>query len=1116
MTNVENKQHFEDKIPEIKMNPQQISDYKESLNSLVSLEKNQRVFDFVLSDIKANITTLSACTPEEKKLLANFLLTLWKMDKENDHINRDDSVYKDLIYQLFDWKITDKQKLEESSKEYEQISSFAEELGTLYMDFLDKWKSWSNSGLTNFYQSTNLESFKQKYPQYISYINDFAQNINWEKSMKDFFKKINNEVKISFDKYSLEDKKYTEQTSQKNIDQSIISNIAQLQWVNQTVENKINYTKIRNDAEETISKIENQISKMHPLAQTSMQKWINKFKIDLKNTPDAELVSFITKSLNNVQSQINTAPIDVKWKSDIDNVLETAIKETNSITAAKLSPEKQSSISWKSILESDNQKPDSFKQFVEKEQYKQVYNDIFDMMYLLKIEKKGFTPWEITFRGEKIAITQQHINTFKLILRSQLNDNTPDFSKLDLSYARSSDTGKISHYQDGTRVVSLPCTKPWSEKTITWYITFGDPNKDLAQWLEKTPSLSTLFDDVKEENPWDYMDVVWKMKLDGHWGSEGLRYLFQKRPQEILSYLKTWENLKTFLNKINATKEVIIDKSTELLADDTTKEENKETKKISIYPESEKNDYIKILIEWISWDKELLRTYLGEIELGEIKSGEIKTNSNFLWVDFMTKQIVTEKLFSLTTWNTPFIDKDSELFTKIITLKDIIAIQKATIDIQKEWIDKPKTLEDQIKSVVWILFQHPIGKMLMKFLDSLFGGKGGLLKKFGKIPWFSDVLNNEFVKQYGFDADQKKVLEGFKFIQNNSTTIQLDDKNIIDNLKTISATFKQENNKESIIENFEVNSVINTKLLDANLLSSYYLANKDKLKVIPYESLFVVDTVTSQPLIKENVDQGSIGILLKSIIEDTNTHKIIIDSDSKLKSGYKNTETLFDKDLFGITNQFDYAKAITAYLMGGSKWNGNFHYVLSENDVSWQPKVVESATPDVDKEAKDKFDWVKNWLKDNLKDVSDKYGNYEFKKIDDLYTYDSSETDTPISKYQKGVLAPMSQLFDFDKGQWVIKSNFNMLLESITTETTIATLDFIKDPMHFRNMLVYLQWKDASKITLWDKVLDNIKNMTKMKVDNGILVFSHDTSNTIKVSFADSKLKVDYEAKKTS
>ncbi|HCY21009.1 TPA: hypothetical protein DIC40_04075 [Patescibacteria group bacterium] len=72
--------------------------------------------------------------------------------------------------------------------------------------------------------------------------------------------------------------------------------------------------------------------------------------------------------------------------------METAIKETNSITAAKLSPEKQSSISWKSILESDNQKPDSFKQFVEKEQYKQVYNDIFDMMYLLKIEKKGFTP----------------------------------------------------------------------------------------------------------------------------------------------------------------------------------------------------------------------------------------------------------------------------------------------------------------------------------------------------------------------------------------------------------------------------------------------------------------------------------------------------------------------------------------------------------------------------------------------------------------------------------------------------------------------------------------------------------------------------------------------------
>jgi hypothetical protein len=210
--------------------------------------------------------------------------------------------------------------------------------------------------------------------------------------------------------------------------------------------------------------------------------------------------------------------------------------------------------------------------------------------------------------------------------------------------------------------------------------------------------------------------------------------------------------------------------------------------------------------------------------------------------------------------------------------------------------------------------------MLMKFLDSLFDGKGGLLKNFGKIPGFSEALNNEFVKQYGFDADQKKVLEKFNFSPDpaDNTIINSNDgKNIIDSLKTISASFKKEKNQESIINNFE----INPKLLDANLLSSYYLANKgnDKLKTVPYESLFVVDSATQKPSIKADVNKDSISTLLKLIIEDSNTHKVIIDSDLELKSGYKNTKTLFDKDLFGISNQFDYAKALAAYLMGGSK-----------------------------------------------------------------------------------------------------------------------------------------------------------------------------------------------------
>jgi hypothetical protein len=76
-----------------------------------------------------------------------------------------------------------------------------------------------------------------------------------------------------------------------------------------------------------------------------------------------------------------------------------------------------------------------------------------------------------------------------------------------------------------------------------------------------------------------------------------LRYLFQKKPQEILSYLKTGKNLENFLNKIDTTKEVIIDKNTKLLADNETKQENQEKKKISMYSPEEKNDYIKVIIE---------------------------------------------------------------------------------------------------------------------------------------------------------------------------------------------------------------------------------------------------------------------------------------------------------------------------------------------------------------------------------------------------------------------------------------------------------------------------------------------------------------------------------------
>jgi hypothetical protein len=138
------QEHFEIEISKIKLDTKNIPNYKNSLDKLVSLEKNQRVFDFVLSDIKNNISGLSQILkdqPNERKNLADFVLGLWKIDKENYQIHRDESVYKDLIYQLFGGVIPENTQLETSKKSYEDISSFAEELGILYKGFLNQSES---------------------------------------------------------------------------------------------------------------------------------------------------------------------------------------------------------------------------------------------------------------------------------------------------------------------------------------------------------------------------------------------------------------------------------------------------------------------------------------------------------------------------------------------------------------------------------------------------------------------------------------------------------------------------------------------------------------------------------------------------------------------------------------------------------------------------------------------------------------------------------------------------------------------------------------------------------------------------------------------------------------
>jgi hypothetical protein len=285
--------------------------------------------------------------------------------------------------------------------------------------------------------------------------------------------------------------------------------------------------------------------------------------------------------------------------------------------------------------------------------------------------------------------------------------------------------------------------------------------------------------------------------LEDAWGPEILTLLFSSKKEETLKYLST--RFDSFFEDICQLKD-----------------------------QSVKQNYLLSLLSGIQEDKSLVLSYLDAFE----------KNISLFQNDLATKQLISTRLFELS--QSALFDsqdeRDQQSIARIFTLK-------ATIDAQK-LSDQPKSLEWQIQTLitsgVWMLFTHPIGKMLMSFLDSLFGGKGGLKKMFGRIPGFNEELDREFQKQYGLQSEQLWILASLteeNFPNPDLSTVKSEQQmdllreNMLENnyYNTLLTSFFDEW-WEGTLKNVE-NSDSSPYVLDAWFLSTFYLNYNKEIKM---------------------------------------------------------------------------------------------------------------------------------------------------------------------------------------------------------------------------------------------------------------------------------------------
>lgn len=290
-----------------------------------------------------------------------------------------------------------------------------------------------------------------------------------------------------------------------------------------------------------------------------------------------------------------------------------------------------------------------------------------------------------------------------------------------------------------------------------------------------------------------------------------------------------------------------------------------------------------------------------------------------------------------------------------------MAIKVFSLSSQLTKMTPPKTFQERIGEYAKVLFEHPVGKMILSLIDSMFGGKWNFLKwvsKRDKSGAIVNEINEQFKKNYSLSGDQ------MKFLNNEDNFNGFDEENEI-NIndwiqkynewlgKVIKNLYLTQSSGSSKMDSLAANLANQWDLLDPKVLSALVEegavikiqdAKWNPLKdanwnyiVVNHNEVFVTD---AQWWFK--VNPNITADTLKMILQDARIQSAVINANTELikqgqerkKDGAAKHDLTGNSTPSGIQTEKDYAKFLTAYLMGWSKWEWKFQYVITENNLS--------------------------------------------------------------------------------------------------------------------------------------------------------------------------------------
>jgi hypothetical protein len=472
---------------------------------LEKIDKNQIVFDLILSEIQKNVDTIKNLPSDKKNIIITMLLDLWKEDSLNTHITRDPMVYKELVYLLMWWEELDNNDLEQKKQNYTLLAGFADGITNLCLEFLSKIKWNTSPEFSNFFSEQvrrpimekvailygdflkNISSLdsqsKSEYnissldSQSKSEYTEWAANIttsldalfkspdkdsDWkQRKLNNLIKDAYKPVKQAHKEFVTTENQYTKKFVAKSKSINEISKLIEVessQEFNPELSNQI-----RSVVKNNIWWLESTISERY---RDMVMPKIEQFLTQLDATPDQDVPSFVKKWLEDARKALAKYSF-VLWKEP-ERAIDAIMVKLQPLLEGKPIMTQAKKPLWSDVLLSQP----SLDKYIMQDDFIPVYDDLFDIMY-----RSDLQAWTFDFKGEMVQVNDDHIEAFKKMLAAKAWV-IDDWVAIDLMY-NSKDANNnypegmrlvVLTYSDGTKEYILPWTKNFVTHTVGFLI----------------------------------------------------------------------------------------------------------------------------------------------------------------------------------------------------------------------------------------------------------------------------------------------------------------------------------------------------------------------------------------------------------------------------------------------------------------------------------------------------------------------------------------------------------------------------------------------------------------------------------------------------------------------